>query len=103
MSEIRLVIRDAAREHVVYYEMVRSLLWSCRGRLRETAKAQGDSPRAAFFTTGDFLTTEIPVLEKLRDEWLDTFDPEYHGLTPRQVIEHERRRIPEGMSGREAM
>jgi hypothetical protein len=86
-------------EHVVYYEMVRFLLWECRGRLRDAAKL----PRAACLTTGDFLASEVPALEKLRDEWLDSPDPEYHGLAPREVIDHERRRMPEGMSGREAV
>jgi hypothetical protein len=52
---------------------------------------------------GDFLTTEVPRLERFRDEWLDTPLLEHHGRTPRSIIDRERSRLPEGVSGREAM
>jgi hypothetical protein len=55
------------------------------------------------FTVGDFLATEIPRLEAECEAWLDAPDEEFHGRTPRSIIERERQRIPEGMSGREAM
>ena len=55
------------------------------------------------FTVGDFLTTEVPRLEGVREAWLDTPDPEFHGRTPRSIIDRERARLPEGVSGHDAM
>lgn len=87
-------------ELVEYYELVRELLWSCWERL---ADLETQSKRPEAFTVGDFLADEIPRLESLRDVWLDTPDPELHGRTPRSVIERERARLPEGISGHEAI
>jgi hypothetical protein len=89
-------------EHVMYYELVRHLLSACRDRQRDAASSP-TSPAAAFRTTGDFMATEVPVLERLRDEWLDTPQLEHHGRTARSIIDRERARLPEGMSGHEAM
>jgi hypothetical protein len=55
------------------------------------------------FTVGDFLTTEVPRLETVRDEWLETPDAEHHGRTPQSIIDRERARLPEGMSGHDAI
>jgi hypothetical protein len=81
-------------ELVKYYDLVRELLWSCWNRLTEHTQA---------LTVGDFLATEVPRLERVREAWLDTPDPECHGRTPRSVIDRERARLPEGTSGHEAM
>lgn len=81
-------------ECVVYYEMVRMLVWACRDHVREQAADQVAKP--AYLSIGDFIAAEVPILEKLRDEYLATPEPEYSGRTPRDVIENERRRIPEG-------
>ena len=56
-----------------------------------------------FSTVGDFLTTEIPRLESVREAWLDAPDPECHGRTPRSIIARERARLPESVSGHDAM
>jgi hypothetical protein len=80
-------------ELVMYYDLLRHLLRSCRERLRERPAPTKD----------DFLASEVPRLERLRDDWLGTPDPEHHGLSPREIIDHERARLPEGMSGHEAM
>lgn len=77
-------------ELVKHYELVRELLWSCWERL-ET----GD-PLPEAFTVGDFLSEEVPRLERVRDEWLATPDPELHMRTPRSIIDRERARLPEG-------
>jgi hypothetical protein len=86
-------------EIVLYYELVRELLWSCWDRLVELEKAQpiADGPQA--LTVGDFLASEVPRLESVRDECLDSPDPEFHGRTPRSIIARERARLPEGVSG----
>jgi hypothetical protein len=86
-------------ELVLYYEMVRELLWSCWDGL----EAQANGPGFGALTVGDFLATEVERLEKARDHWLDSPGEDCHGHTPRSVIERERARLPEGMSGREAM
>lgn len=52
---------------------------------------------------GDFLTSEVPRLEIIRDEWLEATDPECHGRTPRSITDRERARLPEGMSGHDAI
>jgi hypothetical protein len=81
-------------EMVVYYYLVRHLLWSCRDLCAEFRS----STKNEFAATGDFLMTAVPRLEELRDQWLDAPSREYHGRTPRSIIERERQRMPEVMS-----
>lgn len=90
-------------ELVQYYDLVRELLWSCRERLAQLRETPPAAAGTEAFTVGDFLTSEIPRLESVRDEWLDTPDLELHGRTPRSVIDRERARLPEGMSGHDAI
>ena len=90
-------------ELVKYYDLVRELLWSCWDRLVELGKTQPATNGPESLTVGDFLTSEVPRLESVRDEWLDTPDPECHGRTPRSIIDRERARLPEGMSGHDAI
>lgn len=90
-------------ELVKYYDLVRELLWSCWGQLNELAQSPKAGHRPDALTVGDFLTTEVPRLESIRDAWLDEPDFECHGRTPRSIIDRERARLPEGMSGHEAM
>lgn len=85
-------------ELVQHYELVRELLWSCWERL----VAMKSRPPASL-ALGDFLTAEISRLECVRDDWLDTCNPDLHGRTPRSVIERERARLPEGVSAHEAI
>lgn len=81
-------------EIVEYYNLVRMLIEECRGRLMS-------EPRTG--SQEDFHAAEAERLEQVRDEWLDSPDPELHGMTPRQIIDHERSRLPEGMSGHDAI
>jgi len=90
-------------ELVKYYDLVRELLWSCWEQLTELAQSPKVGHRPESFTVGDFLTIEVPRLEKVREAWLDALDPECHGRTPRSIINRERARLPEGMSGHDAM
>ena len=64
-------------ELVMYYELVRELLWSCRDQVVAGAARPSE-------TSGDFLTREVPRLERVAEEWLDRPDLEYHGRTPRR-------------------
>ncbi len=90
-------------ELVKYYDLVRELLWSGWERLTGLAQSPNSSQRLESLMPGDFLTAEVPRLEQVRDEWLNTPDPECHFRTPRSVIDRERQRLPEGISGHEAM
>jgi len=90
-------------ELVKYYDLVRELLWSCWEELTELAQSPKVGHRPESFTVGDFLTTEVPRLERVREAWLDAPDPECHGRTPRAIIDRERARLPESMSGHDAM
>jgi hypothetical protein len=78
-------------ENVVYYDFVRNLLWSCL----ERAETMVQEVQAKALAVGDFLTTEVPRLTVLRDAWWDEADHEFGGLSPREVVEHERTRLPE--------
>jgi len=90
-------------ELVKYYELVRELLWSCWGRLEELSLSLDFAHRTESLSTEDFCRGEIPRLESVREIWLDSPDPESHSRTPRSIIARERARLPEGVSGQEAM
>lgn len=90
-------------ELVMYYSLVRELLWSCWEQLTELAPSLNPQKLSESYTVGDFLTEEVPRLESVREAWLDAPDPEFHGRTPRSIIARERARLPEGMTGHEAM
>jgi hypothetical protein len=55
------------------------------------------------FTVGDFLASEVSRLEEVREFWLDRPDEECHRRTPRSIAARERARIPEAVSGDDAM
>ena len=80
-------------EWVLHCEMVRHLYWECWERF------------SSFGAVGERVdaSAEAARLRKVRDEWLDT--PQFadlSGRAPRAVIERERMRMPEGVSGSEA-
>jgi hypothetical protein len=85
-------------EIVIYYYLVRELLWSCREAVAEFTSSARGAPML-----GDFLTVEVPRLARAQDEWLDTPNEEYDGRTPRSIIDNERARLPEGVSPHEAI
>jgi hypothetical protein len=82
----------------VYYELMRFLLWSCYRSVLAIAASDRSTMSA-----GDFLTVELPRLAARRDEYLEEPNADFSGRTPRAIMEHERLRLPEGMSGRDAM
>jgi hypothetical protein len=90
-------------ELVEYYDLVRALLWSSWEQLAsatpETLSASSLGPLSA----NSFVTLEVPRLETVREQWLDSPDPECHNRTPRSIIHRERTRIPEAVSGHDAM
>lgn len=95
-------------ELVMYYDLVRELLWECWNELSAgNGQLSVEKPLTTdhrqLTTVADFLTLEVPRLERFRDAWLDLPLLEHHGRTPRSIIDRERARLPEGVSGREAM
>lgn len=90
-------------ELVKYYDLVRELLWSCWEQLEALANSTQAGHRPEALSVGDFLTTEVPRLETVRDAWLDSPDRECHGRTPRSIINRERSRIPEAVSGHDTI
>lgn len=90
-------------ELVMYYDLVRKLLWSSWERLIELAQVTRITDRPESLLVGDFLTNEIQRLERVRDAWLDTPNSDTRGRTPRSIIDRERLRLPETMSGKDAM
>jgi hypothetical protein len=85
-------------ESVVYYDMVRELLWRCRRHVSEYR--DGESPVPA----EEFVTAEVPRLRETREQWLDQPCPDFlHSSTPRSLIHNERARIPEAATEEEAI
>jgi len=71
------------QEWVLYYDLVRHLIWSA-------LTFQGAGDKAAL----------INHLELVKTEWLNEPNDELEGHVPVVVIENERRRLPEAMGGR---
>jgi hypothetical protein len=83
-------------EIVLYYELVRHLVWKCWKRVVEPA---ADAAPAAS-PTADVLSW----LRQAQEQWLSEPDWEdLSGRTPAAVIRCERERIPMACSGKEAM
>ena len=85
-------------ELVLYYELIREILWSCWAQLNSTAKSPGTP-----LILEDFLAAEIPRLDKIKETWLDTPNEDCRGKTPRSVIKRERARIAEYRSASDAI
>jgi hypothetical protein len=67
-------------EWVVYYDLVRHLLW-CATELDSSD-----------------LDTAVSRLERIKSDWLETGDGEYEGKVPAIIIDNERKRLPQAMS-----
>jgi hypothetical protein len=76
-------------EIVIYYDLVRLLLFACREHLHENRQLS--------------LEHEAARLHHLMNAWLETANDEYQGKPPALIIEWERKRIPMAISGKEAM
>ncbi len=91
-------------ENVLYYDMVRDLIWNCWRSVAEP-KAGGAEPDAAGGPRESLAPAdEIARLEQVQHEWLTTPDFEdLGGRLPADVIDLERMRIPMAVSGDEAV
>jgi hypothetical protein len=70
-------------EWVVYYDLVRHLLW-----------------RATELDCRD-VAAAVSKLERFKTAWLETGDGEYEGKVPAIIIDNERRRLPQAMTAAE--
>lgn len=85
-------------EMVVYYDLVRDLIWTARLQLvrwMRTLDAAGSADA--------FHKAIGPVLAEQLECLLDEPNPEFDGRTPRSIIANERARVPEAMTGEEAV
>ena len=83
-------------ENVLYYDLVRDLIWDCWYRVVEPK----DGGAAPALNKAD----ELARLRQIQDEWLAAPNLEdLSGHTPAEVIQRERQRIPMAVSGEEAM
>ena len=108
-------------EWVIYYDLVRHLLWSALDSVRQTSvcldlevadKAQSaghsedltgsgtTNTEPGAVATGSFgqlpggIDSEIARLEALKSRWLEQPQPDYDGRIPAILSENERRRLP---------
>ena len=77
-------------EMVVYYDLVRELVWCCRYHIAELQ----DEIKGTDASSEKFLTAEIRRLEQWREAWLDASYVESGGRTARAIIHNERAAYP---------
>jgi hypothetical protein len=78
-------------EIVLYYDLVRDMLWEAAGRWRGRTLDEAALP------------AEAEHLQKFRQDWLHLPNPEFHGRTAASIIDKERRRLPNTAGGDEAV
>jgi hypothetical protein len=83
-----------SHENYVYYELVRDLVWECWERVVDGNP--GDGPVEVQ------MANAAERLHACGLRWLDQPNSELSGI-PSQIIENERRRIPEAGTGHDAM
>jgi hypothetical protein len=80
-------------EWVIYYDLVRHLLWSAPKGSGRTGDGETVSNKP------EKLESEIVRLEKLKTEWMERPLEDYDGRIPALLIENERIRLPIAMRG----
>lgn len=76
-------------EAVMYYDMIRVVLFNCYEDLKKT-------PTIAF-------ENEVEHLLAIKDTWLNSPDPESSGRIPAEIIETERKRLNLTMSAQDCL
>ena len=83
-------------ENVLYYEMLRHLIWDCWDHLVRTPGGEIPPPCC--------ILEEAARLRQVQEQWLNTPQGEdLSGHVPAAVMDHERARIPEAGTGHDAM
>jgi hypothetical protein len=83
-------------EWVMYYDLVRFLIWSAVERMTEGETLVEREPIAAIESDAALMAE----LEELKHKWLSGLQPDLGDYIPAEVIDNERRRRPEAMTGR---
>ena len=86
-------------EWVVYYDLVRHLLWSALENVRQTSACRGlgAKDKVRFVGNSEELTaidSQIARLAEVKTNWLEQPQPEYDGRIPAILIDNERKRLP---------
>jgi hypothetical protein len=111
-----------SHEWILYYDLVRELLWSAAADVRQTVDCRDVSPNGTLLHTSnrndecnnskfahrkaEFSTNQsgpesvITRLEQLKTGWLEQPLRDLEGGIPGLIIDNERRRLPEAMGGR---
>ena len=81
-----------SHEWIIYYELVRELIWNAvtnASLVAETGVGSVD------------LESTVAYLEEFKSDWLEKpMEDDDNGRIPAQVIDNERKRLPEAMGGR---
>lgn len=80
-------------ELVMHYDYVREILWACWSRLEEMSSEQFEAIDIEAHVAG-----ELPRLREVGELWLNSPWEETPHKTPRQIIDRERARLPDGGS-----
>jgi hypothetical protein len=81
-------------EWVIYYDLVRHLLWSAARIRSEESTNEGMKGKSD-------VDRNIARLEEIKAEWLEQPQPDYDGRIPALLIENERRRLPLALRARD--
>src|SRR5882724_4980039 len=86
-------------EWVIYYDLVRHLLWSALENLRQTSACCGLEAKDKVKFVGQSeeliaIDSQIARLEELKSNWLEQPQAEYGGRIPAILIDNERKRLP---------
>ena len=94
-------------EWVIYYDLVRHLLFKAFNHVRQASVRSGPDVTDPLNSAAQpidklkFVEQEITRLEEIKRDWLETPQSEYGGRTPAILIQSERRRLPITISGRD--
>jgi hypothetical protein len=92
-------------ECVLYYDLVRHLLWSALTCQRFGSGDSSPQISTPMLTDAgcdsDRIDAVLSRLEKIKTNWLENPQPDYGGRTPANIIENERRRLPLALGKRE--
>ena len=86
-------------EWVIYYDLVRHLLWSALDILGQTSDCRDRETTDNQQFTGhskdlNGVELEIDRLDEVKTAWLEQPQPDYDGRIPAILIDNERRRLP---------
>ena len=98
-------------EVTVYYHLLRRLIFECwasmvesRGALTEEASVDASDATGRGETSVKTGVALVEHLERWKDQWLASPNADlFSGLTPGQVVQRERLRIPVAVTGEQAM